>query len=358
MRKLLFTLHLYVALIAGVFVVILGVTGAIMAFETELDHLIHAKTSYVVPGAQRRSLEEIGDAVSKAFPGERVGSFLFPAAEDLSYTVAVGRTAVFVNPYTGEILGRREGGIDFLGRVHQLHLRLLIIGNRADPGKKVVSWAGVAMLWLLVSGVYLWWPAKRVSIRGGQRAWFDLHNTVGILSFVFLLMLAATGVMIGFEESTVPFLYKVTGSEAAGQPEIPPVPVGAHAIGVDRAVEIAREAIPGATPFQINVPGAKGAYLVRSRFPEDLTPGGRSRVYVDQYSGKVLFAEGSRTAPAGTRMVILNRAIHTGDIFGVPSKVVASLASLIAVLQLVSGVVMWWRKRARVTRAVYESVER
>jgi len=76
-----------------------------------------------------------------------------------------------------------------------------------------------------------------------------------------------------------------------------------------------------------------------------LTPGGRSRVVVDQYTGDVLFAESSRTAPAGTRMVIVNRALHTGDIFGIPSKTVVSLASLMAVLQLFTGVVMWWKKK-------------
>jgi uncharacterized iron-regulated membrane protein len=110
-------------------------------------------------------------------------------------------------------------------------------------------------------------------------------------------------------------------------------------------MDIARAAIPGTFPFQINAPGPKGAYQIRSRFPEDLTPGGRSRVIVDQYTGKVLFAEGSRTAPGGARLVIANRAIHTGDIFGMPSKALMSLASLMAAVQVVSGIVMWWKRR-------------
>ena len=65
---------------------------------------------------------------------------------------------------------------------------------------------------------------------------------------------------------------------------------------------------------------------------------------MDQYTGQILQAEGSRTAPAGARAVIVNRAIHTGDIFGIPSKLVMSLASLMVVIQLVSGVVMWVRR--------------
>jgi uncharacterized iron-regulated membrane protein len=115
-------------------------------------------------------------------------------------------------------------------------------------------------------------------------------------------------------------------------------------------MEIARAAIPGATPFQVNVPGPKGFYFVRSRFPEDLTPGGRSRVAVDQYTGQVLASESSRNGPGGTRLVNLTRAIHTGDIFGMPSKTIVSLASLVLVLQVLSGATMWWKRIRRKNR--------
>ena len=352
MRKFLFNIHLYLAMIAGVFVVILGLTGAIMAFETELDHVLHARLSYVTPQGRRLPLGELGAAVRKAFPGERIGGYQLSSARNISVGVAIKRGLAAVNPYTAEVLGVREGGQDFLGWVHQLHLRLTI-RNRSDTGKDIVRWAGVAMLVLLLSGVYLWWPVKRVSIAAGatgRRFWFDVHNAIGVLSWVFLLLLTCTGLMIGFDETTTPLLYRVTGSEPSKASPPPPPPPGAAPITPDQAMEIAASAIPGTFPFQIGIPGPKDAYQIRSRFPEDLTGGGRSRVMVDQYTGKVLFAEGSRTAPAGARMVIANRAIHTGDIFGSPTKTLVSLASLMAVAQVVSGAIMWW-KRTRARRS-------
>jgi uncharacterized iron-regulated membrane protein len=350
---LLFNVHLYLALIAGVFVIILGLTGAIMAFEPELDHVLHAKLSYVTPRTHRLSLADLGAAVQRAFPGEHIGGYLLSSSPDIAAGVSIKRGEVAIDPYTGAVLGVREGGQDFLGWVHQLHLRLTI-RNKADTGKTIIKWAGVAMMILLLSGIYLWWPVKRISIAAGatgRRFWFDVHNAVGIFSLVFLLVLTFTGVMIGFEESTVPMFYRMTGSEATKAPQTPPPPPGARPITPDQAMEIAAAAIPGAFPFQIGIPGPKGAYQIRSRFPEDLTPGGRSRVIVDQYTGNVLYAEGSRTAPAGTRMVIVNRAIHTGDIFGIPSKILMSLACLMAVMQVFSGGIMWW-KRTRATNKV------
>jgi uncharacterized iron-regulated membrane protein len=348
MRKLIFNLHLYLALLAGVFLVIMGLTGTVMAFETEIDRVIHWKLSHVQPGPKALSLEEVGALIAKAFPGERIEAYRPSVSPGLSYQVILEESGtVYVNQYTGDLLGVRPDRMEFLDYVHQLHLRL---GWRreGDPGKKIISWAGVALLGLLLSGLYLWWPLKRVAISkgaAGRRWWFDLHNAAGAISLVFLLALTLTGVVIGFERTTEPMLYKLTGSHPSQMPKSfpPPLP-GAKPISVDQAMEIARQVLPGAAPFMIIIPGPTGGYRIALRYPEDRTPGGRSRVVVDQYTGQVLFAEGSRNAPAGARLVIANRAIHTGDILGVPSKIIMSLASLMLVLQATSGAVMWWRR--------------
>jgi uncharacterized iron-regulated membrane protein len=324
-----------------------------MAVEPEIGHLWHWKLSYVTPQARTLSLAEIGSAVSKAFPGERIVDYGISTSPRLSYQVGLQSGSVYVDQYTGQVLGTRSEPdfVDVLQNdIHQLHLRLLVTpkGRGVDPGKTIMSWAGVAMLFLLVSGLYLWWPLKRVRIRSegpARRFWFDLHNTVGILSLGFLLVLTITGAIIGFDDKTIPWFYRITQSEPSRPPRIMLIPPsGAKPITPDEALEIARATLPGALPFGVNVPGPKGAYQIRMRFPEDRTPGGRSVVMVDQYNGKVLFAEGSRTAPGGRRLEIANRAIHTGDIFGIPSKIVMSLASLMAAAQLVSGAAMWWKR--------------
>jgi sulfite reductase (NADPH) flavoprotein alpha-component len=67
-------------------------------------------------------------------------------------------------------------------------------------------------------------------------------------------------------------------------------------------------------------------------------------VHVDPYTAAVVLAESSRTTAAGTRIINTNRAIHTGDIFGIPSKILMSLASLAAVAQVITGLTMWWKR--------------
>jgi uncharacterized iron-regulated membrane protein len=343
MRKLLLNLHLYAALITGAFVAILGATGSVMAFEDQLDHLTHPHLFYVTPQAHPLPLAELAKAAAARVPGEAAGAFGMSISPDVSYYVRFDGGLVFVNEYTGEVLGIRKGPT-FLSKVHQFHLRLLA----GSTGKQFVSWVGVVTLFLLLSGLYLWWPLKRATIKwdaAPSRVWFDVHNAVGIFSLLFLLLLTVTGIVIGFEPVSTPLLYKITRSEPLGGDFRSTERPGIARTTPDQAVASAVAALPGATPIFVNVPEAADVYRVGLRYPEDLTPGGRSRVYVDPSGGRILQVESSRTTAAGSRLINANRAIHTGDIFGMPSKAVMSFASLMAVLQVVSGVTMWWKRR-------------
>jgi uncharacterized iron-regulated membrane protein len=358
MRVLLRKLHLYLSLAAALFIIVLGLTGCILAFETELDHLFHARLYYVTPRPQVLSLADVDRMVAEAYPGAHINSYTLARSPDLSYQVSTDRGTVFIDEYSGKILGlvtEPDFATAALNFVHSVHIRLTPTISSSSVGKVVVKWAAVAILFLLLSGLYLWWPAKRLGLKkaaSGFRLWFDLHNTVGMLSLALLIILTVTGMMIGFEDQTTPMFYSMTGS----QPNLiynrqlfksePPLD-GAVPISADQAVTIAREALPGAAPLMFNVPGPLDAYVIKASFPEDLTSGGRSEVVIDQYTGRVMAAESSRTAPTGSRIVTTNRAIHTGDIFGLISKTVMSLASLMLVAQAVTGGMMWWRRRRK-----------
>ncbi len=343
MRKLILNLHLYLALAAGIFVTILGVTGSIMAFEDELDHLFHRTLFYSEPKGQQLSATAILARLHTIYPGQRIGLLKLPAGPEGSYMTATRGAQLFIDSYTGEIHGTRTGPT-LLANIHQMHLRLMM----GKTGDVIVSWVGVIILFLVVSGVYLWWPLKRASVKPGapaRRFSFDLHNMVGIYSAAFLFILALTGIAIGFDDTWVPWMTKVTHS-ATPKRNVPSTPQkSATPITPDDAIRSASAALPGTAPIAITLPGgAKASYSVAMHFPEDLTPGGRSWVIVDQYSGQPLYVENSRKPPQVTGYVIVNRAIHTGDIFGYLSKTLVSVASLLMVLQVITGYYLWWKK--------------
>ena len=103
MRKILLNLHLYSALAAGIFLVMLGVTGSIMAFEPELDHAFNPSLFKVQAAGQPLPVAEVLHSIQVAYPKQRIGSLFLPFDSNASYSTTIGHTQVFVNGYTGQI---------------------------------------------------------------------------------------------------------------------------------------------------------------------------------------------------------------------------------------------------------------
>lgn len=353
MRKLMLNLHLYTALIAGLVIVLLGVTGAVMTFESELDAMSNRGLFYVQPGPRALPVADVLAVVKAAYPRLKFHELYMPADVDRSYYAVMGDkdlSEVFVDGYTGKIIGTRTLPT-VLDDIHQLHLRLLMPGK---VGSNIVFVSNLFLVWLIASGLYLWWPLKRVKVKFGaslRRVMFDLHSAVGFYSFVFLFVLALTGAFVHFDNALESLLNKAAhvSDPLRGAPST--VVPGAKPIGPDRALAIATAALPGTKANILFLPaGPKGSYRLNMYFPEDLT-GNRSWVLIDQYSGKVLYVENSRTAPFGNKMVLENRAIHTGQIYGYPTKILASLSSLMVVVMAITGYIMWWKKLQSASRA-------
>jgi len=165
-RKVILQLHLMVALTAGIFIVLLGATGSILAFEPELNRLLHWRVAYVKPHGTPLPLAQLGESVSEVSPNHPITAYVLSARPDLSYQVMIERPLVYVDQYSGLVLGTINGGMDFLGFVHQFHIRLALLDRGRKFGEMSVRWSALAALFLLISGVYLWWPAKQFGISG------------------------------------------------------------------------------------------------------------------------------------------------------------------------------------------------
>jgi uncharacterized iron-regulated membrane protein len=96
------------------------------------------------------------------------------------------------------------------------------------------------------------------------------------------------------------------------------------------------------------MPGGRGVYRAWLKYPEDGTPLGRSFVLVNAYSGAVLYTRNARTVGLPTRFFReWNREVHTGDILGWPTRILACLISLMLPVLAVTGPLFWWlRPRA------------
>ena len=361
-RRVTLTLHRWVALAVSVLVILIAGSGAILVFESEIDRVLSPGLSYVAPRGQAVPLAAIKDTVARAYPKLRVLNLFLPTDPAFSISVMMSDgTRVFVDPYTGTILGARHNTASLMYQVHQLHTRLLVPVKVVRPapnlparltrlGNEIVGWGTVVVLFLTLSGLLVWFPRMTLTAARGSR-WMrfnlDLHNLTGIYAVVFAVILAVTGIAIGFE-APGRFVRNLTGTPAPAPPVMVRPEKGRAMISVDAALAAAAASVPGAAPAFVVLPAPPAfTYFVLLRFPEDATPGGRTKVSVNPYTGQVVERVTSRDALLGTRILNAMRPWHTGDIYGWPSRIVMFLASLAIVAQALTGAIAWWARTFR-----------
>lgn len=344
-RPLLLSIHRIGGLVAGLLLLILAATGCVMAFESEIDGLLHPSLFKVSPHGDALSLGSIiPNVTAELRPQEHIQVCLISSKPMISYSFTIvgsGRLPrqIFVDQYTGRILGSLSVA-RFVLIMHALH----------QASGVLMGCSAIVLVFSVSSGLCLWWPRKRIKIGGGPRRlfYFDLHNSVGLFSSLFLLAFAFTGAYMAFETWVVPATYKITGATPPrGDPPSTPQE-GRMPISPDLALDSAKQYLSDAIPLWIVLPKERDAsYLVKMRFPEDHSSNGTSIVWVDQYSGKILTVWNSRTAPLARKLESLNRVFHTGEFLGYSGKTLACLMSFALMIQILTGFCLWRQRRGQ-----------
>ncbi len=351
-RPALLWLHRWIGLGVSGIVFVVAVTGCFLAFEEELDRALHPAQYQAAKTEERLGVDALVDIAREHFPRMPVMGLRLPQRPGDPISIGFGnRARVFLDPHDGRKLGVQSEPHPFIKAINQLHVRLM-----AGPtGGTIVGFATLLTLGLALTGLWLWWPLRIVWFKGRpswRRLNFDLHSVAGLYSSLFLILVCVTGVTMAFHETLDPWIIKLTGAAPRPRPpHVTPRP-NAPKISIGMAVRRASEALPGAKPVLGSMPLQPGAtFRLQLRFPNDTTPGGRSQVHLDPYSGEVLQVFSTRGADFGNTYIWMQRSLHTGDIFGWPTQVLALLVCVALTLQVVSGIVIWWPWRKRLSAA-------
>jgi uncharacterized iron-regulated membrane protein len=347
------TLHLWAGLIAALLLLLIGGSGALLVFEAQIDQALNPTLSYVSPAQEPISLKQLMGSLEEQYPGFRVFEFNISQRNDLAYTAYLESASgsgmsVAVNQYSGKSLGAWNNN-RFATKLHQFHTHLLM--GRA--GAAIVALGSGFLLVMSISGLILWWRSKIFRIKfqsTGPKFQYDLHSSVGIASLVFLLIFALTGLVVHWDDALRKWALSVSDLPAQrplAKPEH--AAPGAVQLDPDQLLLRAQLAVPGARATRIDLSaGPDQPTFVTLKFPEDYTPAGRTRVVLDSYSGQVLSFTSSRAAPLAVSYTTrLNREIHTGDIGGWPTRILAAIFSLSLPLLAITGPLLWWQRRQR-----------
>ena len=349
MRRVLQTIHLWAGLIAALFLFALGASGSLVAFENEIDRALNPKLTWVNTSPARLTLAEMIAKLQAANPGYTVDGFGLSGRDDVAWGAFLSNQAgqnraVAFNPHTGAILGDESTRNPFTGRVHQFHLRLLAGG----AGSNIVTAAAVLLLAMAVTGLVLWWPRKLLAV-SWRSPWkklnLDLHQVLGLYTSVFLLVFALTAMVIHWDDESQRLINRVSGAHGEPRfPKIQPLSPAKPPPDFDAVLATARKAEPDARVTTIILDADPVRIIVKH--PEDHTPAGRTIVLVDPYTRSIVMIVDWRTASPGFRLVKLwNREVHTGDIGGLPTRILASVISLSLPVLTVTGPLIWWNRR-------------
>ena len=193
--------HFYAGIFCIPFVMVLALTGAIYLFKPYYEHWQESPLHQLVVSGERLSANQQIQAAIDAIPGGKFLSYRLPQAADEAVLVNVQAQEswqVFVNPYTGAMVGKKESSVQLMNIVKTIHGELLI-GN---IGSILVELAACWAIVLIVTGLYLWWPRNANGMAGiiyprlrdGSRTfWRDIHAVTGIWISALALFLLVTG---------------------------------------------------------------------------------------------------------------------------------------------------------------------
>jgi uncharacterized iron-regulated membrane protein len=373
-RGLFLRFHRLIGLFAGGFFVLMGLSGAILAFREAIDEGLNASIMRVEKPAQQstfRPVEEIVAAAVAAMPrGGRPERLVMPrhaeAAAKLSYITETDDLdtfvrEIFVDPYNAKVTGERlflHGDDVFSQPIIQIlmtfHWTLFLGVNNAW----VVGFVGLALFVSIVVGLYLWWPSNghwRTGLRikkgaSRERQILDLHKSVCFYCGVLLLVTLFTGVAMIFKPTT----RAVTGmfSTVRADPDFgksSPAPERAP-IGAGAAVAIADRVFPDGRLHWILFPETPmGVYVVGKQAASEPNQNATTRnVGVEQYTGAVLYTQDRKEFTGGETFLEWLYPIHSGEIFAGLGRPVVLVVGFAPLVLFATGLMRWQqRRRAR-----------
>jgi len=371
-KKTMFQMHWLFGITAGLVLAAMGITGAIWSFQDELLRLfnpevrtVEARPGGVLPPAEliRRVEAAQQDKVSMLWVDLRR-----PDAARVFFTPAPGERRGelrYADPYTGELKGNvaGQGFFDLMLRLH----RFLAMGA---TGRQITGACTLMLVFFCLSGLYLRWPRHALnwrtwllvdSAKRGRAFQWDLHAVAGTWCLLFYLLFALTGLFWSYEWYRQGLNRLFADAPAAGAPgharaarsQPPPSDDATQALRAstnpDALWQTLRDAAgPGLAAYNLRLPMAAGQpamvfYLL------DQAPHERAfnTLTLDPATGAIRQHDRFDAKSTKAQLLASVYALHVGSYFGLPGRILVTLASLTMPVFFVTGWLLYLDRRRK-----------
>ncbi|MFI8579373.1 PepSY domain-containing protein [Ectopseudomonas khazarica] len=365
-KKIIFQLHWFFGISAGLVLAVMGITGALYSFEGEITRALNAERWQIEPSEQghlapRELVSRIEAATADRVTGLWVDArhdgpgmaFLAPPPGERR-----GPRIVF-DPYTGEVLADPIGQ-DFFHLMLMLH-RFLSMG---EVGKQITAASTLALIFFCLSGLYLRWPRKALNWRTwltldwkkkGRGFNWDLHAVAGTWVLLFYLCAGLTGLYWSYEwyREGLTRMLSDTAPEKRGEGR----GRGGRDAGNGPAPEVDYDAVwqsiqqaagPGLVAWNLRLPavaGQPGTVFYMLDGADHVRA--FNQFQIDPKSGAVSRHERYADKSFKAQLLASVYALHVGEYFGMPGRILMMLATAAMPLFFITGWLLYLDRRRK-----------
>ena len=375
LRKIIFWLHLPVGVIAGLVILNMCVTGVLLTYEKQIISWADTRSYRSAPPATQTQHLPVETLIAMARDARGGNPTAVTLKSDPSAPAEIGfgrETTLFVNPYTGAILGEGSPKVrSFFRGVTDWHRWLGAKGENRNVARAITGACNLGFLFLVASGFYLWWPRNwnLKSLRNvmwfrrglpSKARDFNWHNTIGFWSAAPLFIVVLSAVVISYTWAGN-LVYRVVGETPPAPRANQPAPTLSSNSGkpglnnLNAAWLRAEQQVGDWRSISLQLPSSESAPLT---FNIDRGNGGqpqkRGQLVLDRASGEVVRWEPFSANSRGRQLRSILRFAHTGEVAGILGQTIAGLVSLGASVLVITGLALatrrlraWLGKRAK-----------
>jgi uncharacterized iron-regulated membrane protein len=344
--------HLWVAAAAGLWIILVSLTGSALVFREEIDRALYARLYAAEAATPRARLDMIIEKIRTAYAGYILYDLQMPNRRCNTIQVHLGTARdyrrVFVEPATVHILGEITNR-SLTSRIHDVHASLLL----GKMGKILNGLVALSLCVLCLTGVFLWWPGRLrwrdvlhlKAWRKGNPFRLDVHRTTGICTFVLLVMWAVSGATFLFPTQFSAVMRRITHTTPTPRPLSNQSQQASFSKpDIEDLIEEALEESADRELWSVAPPkGDQGPWRIVT-VGTGCSPSGNCdhrNFYFDQYSGTLLARWDEEPKSPGEVLRKWLEGIHFGSFGGVGTRAIWMILGLAPVVLAVTGALIW-----------------
>ncbi|HQW83586.1 MAG TPA: PepSY-associated TM helix domain-containing protein [Ferruginibacter sp.] len=348
----LIKIHSYFGLIAGLFIFLMSISGAVLVFHSNLDTF--QQPNVLLNNGVYAGTDEYYVSIKKQFPKAQISNCVLPEKNDKpvsfiiydsSYKNGAKALEVFLHPQTAKVLTTRGGSNDFRNNFMSWLSKFHNSFHAGKTGEWLLGLFAIVFLLSLITGIILF-RRKIIAVLMFDKAVYNsknLHQVIGVYALLFNLMIAVTGFWMQR------YVFK---KEFYAAYEYQPILKASPPLNFkfDAAYAEIKKHYPDFTAHVI--------YFAQSNKGKTAVYGSRSRnAYIHSKKfADVIFLDSTglisntrfiNEIDADDRYDIINSQIHMGNYGGLGIKIIYFLFGLSGSLLSITGFLMWYRKKLK-----------